>query len=78
MSGDSGIPATLGIRPKTWVKRRARLFEAWKNDEKKIGKIVSALNLKETLKRDGHACSRLEKKTIEKNVSAQTLNAEIG
>ena len=36
--GDSGIPVTLGIRPKTWVKRRARLFEAWKNDDKKIEK----------------------------------------
>ena len=36
VEGDSGIPVTLGIRPKTRVKRRARLFEAWKNNNKKI------------------------------------------
>ena len=40
VEGDSGIPVTLGIRPKTWVKRRARLFEAWKNDDEKIEKII--------------------------------------
>ena len=35
VEGDSGIPVTPGIHPKTQVKRRARLFEAWKNDNRK-------------------------------------------
>ena len=35
VEGDSGIPVTPGIHPKSQVKRRARLFEAWKNDNRK-------------------------------------------
>ena len=42
VEGDSGIPVTLGIHPKTRVKRRARLFEAWKNNDKREGEIILA------------------------------------
>ena len=45
VEGDSGIPVTLGIHPKTRVKRRARLFEAWKNNDKMEGEIILAYRL---------------------------------
>ena len=45
VEGDSGIPVTLGIHPKTRVKRRARLFEAWKNNDKMKGEIIPAQSL---------------------------------
>ena len=51
VEGDSGISVTLGIRPKTWVKRRARLFEAWKNDEEENWKNRLCSNFEDTLKR---------------------------